>query len=92
VHAAFARLRDQTGLGTTHGSRPPRLHDLRHTFVLRTLLNWYQAGIDVQAQLQLLSTYLGHVDPKSTYWYFQAAPELLTLAAERLESAWGSQP
>jgi integrase/recombinase XerD len=92
VHAAFARLRDQTGLGMAHGSRPPRLHDLRHTFVLRTLLNWYQAGIDVQAQLQLLSTYLGHVDPKSTYWYFQAAPELLTLAAERLESAWGSQP
>jgi hypothetical protein len=54
--------------------------------------NWYRAGIDVQAQLPLLSTYLGHVDPKSTYWYFQAAPELLALAAERLEYAWGSQP
>lgn len=92
VHAAFARLRDQTGPGTAHGSRPPRLHDLRHTFVLRTLLNWYEAGMDVQAQLPLLSTYLGHVDPKSTYWYFQAAPELLALAAERLECAWGSQP
>jgi integrase len=92
VQAAFAHLRDQTGLGTTHRSRPPRLHDLRHTFVLRTLLNWYQAGIDVQAQLPLLSTYLGHVDPKSTYWYFQAAPELLALAAERLEDAWGSLP
>jgi len=92
VHAAFARLRDQTGLRTTHGSRPPRLHDLRHTFVLRTLLNWYQAGIDVQAQLPLLSTYLGHVDPKSTYWYFQAAPELLALAAERLDYAWESHP
>jgi integrase len=92
VHAAFARLRDQTGLSTTHRSRLPRLHDLRHTFVLRTLLTWYQAGIDVQAQLPLLSTYLGHVDPKSTYWYFQAAPQLLTLAAERLEYAWGSQP
>ena len=60
--------------------------------MLRTLLNWYRAGIDVQAQLPLLSTYLGHVDPKSTYWYFQAAPELLALAAERLEYAWGSQP
>ncbi len=92
VHAAFAHLRDQTGLGTTHRSRPPRLHDLRHTFVLRTLLNWYQAGIDVQAQLPVLSTYLGHVDPKSTYWYFQAAPELLALAAERLECASGSLP
>ena len=92
VHAAFARLRDQTGLSTTFRARPPRLHDLRHTFVLRTLLNWYRAGIDVQAQLPLLSTYLGHVDPKSTYWYFQAAPELLALAAERLEYAWGSLP
>jgi integrase/recombinase XerD len=92
VHAAFARLRDQTGLSMTHGSRPARLHDLRHTFVLRTVLNWYRAGVDVQSQLPLLSTYLGHVDPKSTYWYFQAAPELLALAAERLEYAWGSQP
>jgi len=92
VQAAFASLRAQTGLSTVHRSRPPRLHDLRHTFVLRTLLNWYRAGIDVQAQLPLLSTYLGHVDPKSTYWYFQAAPELLALAAERLEYAWGSVP
>lgn len=92
VHAAFADLRDQTGLSTTHRSRPPRLHDLRHTFVLRTLLNWYQAGADVQAKLPLLSTYLGHVDPKSTYWYFQTAPELLALAAERLELTWGTLP
>ena len=90
VQRTFAYLRHQTGLDKTTRRRPPRLHDLRHTFVLRTLLNWYQAGIDVQAQLPLLSTYLGHVDPKSTYWYFQAAPELLALAADRLEHAWGN--
>jgi integrase/recombinase XerD len=58
--------------------------------VLSTLLNWYRAGVDIQAQLPVLSTYLGHVDPKSTYWYFEAAPELLALAADRLEHAWGN--
>jgi integrase/recombinase XerD len=65
----------------------PRLHDLRHTFTVATLLAWYDDGGDVAARLPLLSTYLGHVDPKSTYWYLQATPELLAAAAERLEHA-----
>jgi integrase len=63
----------------------PRPHDLRHSFTVRTLLDWYRAGLDVDARLPLLSTYLGHVDPVSTYWYLQASPELLVLAAERLD-------
>jgi integrase/recombinase XerD len=88
----FDRLRRLADLTGRSGSRPPRMHDLRHTFVLRTLLNWYAAGADVAAQLPLLSTYLGHVDPSSTYWYFEAAPELLALAAERLEQAWEGLP
>ena len=52
-----------------------------------SLLDWYRDGQDVQARLPLLSTWLGHVDPKSTYWYLQAVPELLALAAGRLEQA-----
>jgi len=56
-------------------------------FSVATLLAWYRDGQDVQARLPLLSTWLGHVDPKSTYWYQQAVPELLALAAERLEVA-----
>lgn len=89
IQRQFDLLRRETGLGSrARTSRQPRLHDLRHTFALCTLLNWYRAGVDVQAQLPVLSTYLGHVDPKSTYWYFEAAPELLALAAERLEQAW----
>jgi integrase/recombinase XerD len=52
---------------------------------VRTLLDWYRADDDAQARLPLLSTYLGHVHPKDTYWYPQAAPELLRLAADRLE-------
>lgn len=79
----FGRLRQATGIITT-GSRPPRLHDFRHTFATATLLDWYRSGADVQASLPLLSTYLGHVDPKSTYWYLTGTPELLELAADRI--------
>ena len=56
---------------------------------MRTLRGWYQAGLDVEAQLPMLSTYLGHRDPRSTYWYLSAAPELLALAAGRLELSRG---
>ncbi|WP_445183322.1 hypothetical protein ACTXG6_33040 [Pseudonocardia sp. Cha107L01] len=53
-----------------------------------TLLDWYRAGVDVQARMPLLATYLGHVDPKSSYWYLSGSPELLELAAARLEHAF----
>jgi integrase/recombinase XerD len=66
-------------------SRRLRLHDFRHTFAVRTVLDWYRAGLDVGPRLPLLSTYLGHVDPISTYWYLSATPELLSLAAQRLQ-------
>jgi len=52
---------------------------------VRTVLDWYRAGVDVQARMPLLSTYLGHVSPAATYWYLSAAPELLALAGQRLE-------
>ena len=81
----FDRIRRRTGLDRESLGRQVRMHDLRHVFVLRTLLGWYRDDADVEAQLPLLSTFLGHVDPSSTYWYFEAAPQLLTLAAERLE-------
>jgi hypothetical protein len=51
------------------------------------LQGWYQAGEDVEARLPILSTYLGHRDPRSTYWYLSAAPELLALAASKLEQS-----
>ena len=55
-------------------------------------MDFYRDGGDVQARLPLLSTWLGHIDPKSTYWYLQAVPELLTLAVERLEDDRGQVP
>jgi integrase/recombinase XerD len=54
---------------------------------VRTLLDWHAAGVDVQARLPTLSTYLGHVNPATTYYYVSAAPELLALVAKRLEPA-----
>jgi integrase/recombinase XerD len=83
----FAELVTTAGIKAPPGQRAPRLHDLRHVFTVATLLDWYRDGGDVQARLPVLSTWLGHVDPKSTYWYLQAVPELLALAAARLESA-----
>ena len=56
---------------------------------MRTLLDWYQDGVDVEARMPALSTYLGHVHPANTYWYLSGAPELLNLAAARLDAQSG---
>lgn len=85
VNWTFLKLVRRTGLKPRSASCRPRLHDFRHAFAVRTVLDGYQSGDDVQARLPLLSTYLGHVDPGSTYWYLSAAPELLALAGGRLE-------
>jgi integrase/recombinase XerD len=89
VHPTFRDLRRLTGLAPRSTASRPRIHDVRHTFAVRTLLGWYRAGVEVQPRLPLLSTYLGHVHPKDTYWYLTAAPELLGLASERLERSEG---
>jgi integrase/recombinase XerD len=87
VGQTFRRLVDDVGIGSG-ASSPPRLHDLRHSFAIRTLIGWYRSGEDVQARLPALSTYLGHREPAHTYWYLSASPELLALAAARQDSAW----
>ncbi len=85
VHLAFKRITRHAGLKPRSAACRPRAHDLRHTFAVNTILDAYRSDADVQARLPLLSTYLGHVHPGSTYWYLQAAPELLALAGLRLE-------
>jgi integrase len=84
----FAVVSRRVGLraptcGGRHG-HGPRIQDLRHRFAAQTLIAWYRAGIDVERELPKLSTYLGHVHTADTYWYLEAIPELLQLAAERL--------
>jgi len=87
----FARLTEAAGITPAAGRRRARIHDIRHTFTVTTLLDWHRDSSDVQARLPLLSAYLGHVDPKSSYWYMTASPELLALAAARLSHAFGGQ-
>jgi integrase/recombinase XerD len=84
VHDNFPALVRAAGLQAV-GPRRPRPHDLRHSFAVTSVLGWYRDDADVQANLPALSTWLGHVHPADTYWYLQAAPELLALAAQRLE-------
>ncbi len=81
----FRQLTDAAGIGA-QSSVCPHIHDLRHSFAVHRLVDWYRNGVDVQARLPSLATYLGHVEPRSTYWYLSSAPELLGLAAGRLES------
>jgi integrase/recombinase XerD len=88
----FTGLVDAASITVSSGRRRPRLHDVRHSFTVATLIDFYHDGGDVQARLPILSTWLGHVDPKSTYWYLQQVPQLLTLAADRLESVGGELP
>jgi integrase/recombinase XerD len=63
----------------------PRIHDLRHSFAVRTLIDGHCNGADLSSLLPVLSTYLGHVEPANTYWYLSAVPELMQLAAARLD-------
>ncbi|AGB73209.1 MULTISPECIES: tyrosine-type recombinase/integrase [Rhizobium] len=87
----FALVCQQIGLrprqdNKRHG-RGPRIHDLRHTFAVRTLLNWYRSGQDVGREMIKLTTWLGHASPANTYWYLEAVPELLELASARITGA-----
>src|SRR6266542_1166368 len=91
VHLAFLGLVRAAGLTPRSPTCRPRPHDLRHTFAVSTLIGWYRDGVEVEPRLAALSTYLGHVHPANTYWYLSAAPELLGLAAARLEAATGER-
>ena len=79
----FVQLAHRIGLRPRSDRTRPRLKDLRHSFAVNTLIRWYRTGVDVEARLPVLSTWLGHVDPQNTYWYLQASPQLLGLAAEK---------
>jgi len=88
VRRVFHRLSKQIGLRDLNATEGPRLHDFRHTFAVKTLVNWYRSGDRIEHSLHALSTYLGHGNVSNTYWYLSACPELLGLAVNRLEHHW----
>ena len=86
ISLTFAGLAERAGLTRRSASCRPRVHDLRHSFAVNTVLGWYRGGADIPALMPRLSTYLGHTDPQHTFWYLSAAPELMALAGQRLEA------
>lgn len=89
VRWTFVKLSRQIGLRGPQDSLGPRLHDFRHRFAVKALLQWYRCEHDVEHHLPELATYLGHTHVADTYWYLTAVPELLNLVALRVEQAKG---
>ena len=84
VRETFIQLTTTIGLRTA--TVQPRIHDLRHSFAMRCLINWHRSGVNIEGRMVVLSNYLGHVNPAGTYWYLSASPELMELAAARLDA------
>lgn len=85
VHPTFRALADRARLTAASTASRPRLHDLRHTFAVNTMLEAYRSGADPAATLPLLATWLGHAEPSDTYWYLTGTAELMAAATERLD-------
>jgi integrase/recombinase XerD len=81
-----------TALGLRTDTVHPHAHELRHSFAVSTLIDWQRSGVQVDEQIAVLSTYLGHVSPAETYWYLTATPELMNSASQRLERHLGGRP
>ena len=92
VHRVFWRLSREIGLRHPGDHSGPRVHDFRHSFAIRTLLNWHRQGTNVEQKLPALSTYLGHTSVRDTYWYLSACPELMQEAIRRLDQRWEAKP
>lgn len=85
VHPTFRVVADRAGLTPASTASRPRLHDLRHTFAVNTMLDAYRSGADPAATLPLLATWLGHAEPSDTYWYLTGTAELMAAATQRLD-------
>ena len=83
IHYAFDLLRKRLRLQVRGDHEHPRVHDIRHTFITRTLQRWQEQGIDIDKNILSLSTYVGHVKVTDTYWYVTATPALMATAATR---------
>ncbi len=91
VRRTFVKLAREIGIRGPDDTHGPRLHDVRHTFAVKTLLKWYQTEVNVESHMPKLSTYLGHAHVNDTYWYISAVPELLRLATLRLDTFLGGR-
>ena len=92
IHRTFYVLSRQIGLRGPSDHHGPRLHDFRHRFATRTLVQWYRSNQDPERKLPILSAFLGHVHVADTQWYLSGSPELMREAMRRLEHRWEDRP
>jgi integrase len=88
VIAVFLRLARSIGLRDAPGQRGPRIHDLRHTFAVRSLESCGSDRNAISRHIIALSTYLGHAHATDTYWYLQATPTLMRQIAAASEALY----
>lgn len=81
----FDRMRPQLGWKARGDYVDPRIHDLRHTFAVRRLQLWHEAGVSIDHAMFWLCTYLGHAKISDTYWYLSGVPELMDIVGEKFE-------
>ncbi len=86
VHRVFDGLRDQLGWVNRGTNDAPRIHDLRHTFIVNRVMLWHTQGVNVDQQMLALSTYVGHAKITNTYWYLSGVPQLMAVAANKFEA------
>lgn len=89
VHRVFADLRQELGWRNRGAHHAPRIHDLRHSFVVHRILRWLDQGVDLDQAMLQLSTYVGHVKVANTYWYLSAVPELMARSAKKFKALFG---
>lgn len=89
MNYTFRGILKALGIRGMPGQKTLRLHDLRHSFAVNRLLGWYREGADVQSKLPALSTFMGHVDPKSTQVYLTITAALLQEAGSRFYHGFG---
>lgn len=85
-HKNFRKILERAKIESrARPERSPCIHDLRHTFIVKTLERWYKNGEDVESLLPSLSAYVGHVRPQFTFWYMSITPELMSYARNLLD-------
>lgn len=86
VSGHFRRVCAAAGIRRDDGGRfQPRLHDLRHSFAVHRLVQWYREGQDVRGMLPHLSVFLGHTQLAATQVYLSMTPQLLQEASQRFD-------
>ncbi|TJW00022.1 MAG: integrase [Mesorhizobium sp.] len=87
VWHAWFRITQRLRIMPRGGHPFVRIHDLRHSFICRRLILWQEGGADIDGAMMMLSTYVGHVNLRDTYWYVESVPELMAIAGDRFEAA-----